>query len=120
MGNGMAGRSCLWVGRCPGIWGVGFEREGMNGFTGHGTVDGTVYELVLLNQGLAFKRCRNHGDLEVVAAAGEVLNLDLGVGELGLNHRFDFFGPDHGFGFRPLDGGDGSPIVRRGSSQRNP
>ncbi len=67
----------------------------MDGFAGHGIINRAVDHLVLLNQGLARKGFRHDGDLIMIAAARQVLHLNLSIRKFRLDHRFDVLGPDH-------------------------
>src|SRR5207253_6549263 len=60
--------------------------------TPHLALQGVVNKLVLLNSRFAAKALRQHGGGIVVAVAGKVPDCDLGIGNTGLDQRFDIIG----------------------------
>src|SRR5437763_2217171 len=60
--------------------------------TPHLALQGVVNKLVLLNPRFAAKAFRQHGRGIMVAVAGEVPDRDLGIGNTGLDQRFDVIG----------------------------
>ena len=79
----------------PGVGRVGLERQSVDG-TVHGVAEGPIHELVLLNRGLAFEHRRDDAGLVVVLGAGQIAQLDVGVGHCGEQQRLDLVGLHHG------------------------
>jgi hypothetical protein len=78
--------------RLPGCWGIRLERESVNCPTRHRCSHGTIDQLVLLNQGLAFKQGRNYYRLIMIAAASEIGDLHDRIGNSRLDAGFDLTG----------------------------
>jgi hypothetical protein len=81
----LGGRGCL-------------HSQGMNGFTGQFTSQGSVNHLVLLHPGEADKRLGNHFHLEMVTSAGEILHHDGSIRKSLLDGRSYVVRMNHGLG----------------------
>jgi hypothetical protein len=63
----------------------------------HAAFEGVVDHFVLGDAGFAFERGRDDVGGEMIAVAGEVADVDLGIGEFGFDEVFDVVGV-HGHG----------------------
>ena len=60
----------------------------MNGFSGQFLVESFIDKLVLFDAAQASESCRDNLQLQVIATPGEILHLDLGIGQ-DLTHSCD-------------------------------
>ncbi len=74
----------------------GGKSQGVNGLAGELLTKGSIDELMLFDPCEITKALRNHGDLQVITASGEVFNLNLRIRQgladgrrygIGLNHE---------------------------------